>query len=74
MATVDLPAKAKLLNFTQFNGKHGCSVCNQEGAVVRVRRGNARVLSPLSPIRIHGECYDKRALSTGEASTILLTP
>ena len=31
MATVDLPAKAMILNVKQFNGKHGCTNCEYEG-------------------------------------------
>ena len=31
MSTVDLPAKAIMLNMKQFNGKHGCSHCEYEG-------------------------------------------
>lgn len=71
LATVDLPAKAKVLNFTQFNGKYGCSVCKEEGLIVKVGRGNTRVYKctgPFAPLRSHEECYifGKRALQQEE--------
>lgn len=31
LCTVDLPAKAIILNMKQFNGMHGCSYCEDEG-------------------------------------------
>ena len=70
-ATVDLPAKAKVINFTQFNGRYGCSVCKEEGLIVRVGRGTTRVYKcrqPLAPLRSHEECYmfGKRALQQEE--------
>ena len=75
-ATFDLPAKAKALNFNQFNGKYGCSVCKQEGLVVRVGRGNARVYQcaqPLAPLRSHEECYafGVRALQKEEVHILI---
>lgn len=36
MCSLDLPAKAIVLNTKQFNGQHGCSYCEDEG-VPRVR-------------------------------------
>ena len=66
-ATLDLPAKAKVLNFTQYNGCFGCTVCKEEGMVVQVGRGTTRVYKysePSAPLRGHKECFDlgKRAL------------
>ncbi len=29
--TCDLPARALVLNMRQFNGKHGCHLCEDEG-------------------------------------------
>ena len=77
-ATVDLPAKAKLVNFTQFNGKYECTVCTQEGTVVKVGRGSTRVypyLQPCAPIRTRDESYEfaKSALSIEEVSYISST-
>lgn len=31
MFSCDLPARAMILNMRQFNGKHGCHLCNDEG-------------------------------------------
>ena len=31
LSSVDLPAKAAMLNVKQYNGKHGCSYCDDEG-------------------------------------------
>ena len=31
MCSVDLPARASVLNMKQFNGKFGCSQCEDEG-------------------------------------------
>jgi len=70
-ATFDLPAKAKVLKFTQFNGRFGCTVCKEEGMVVTVGRGRTRVYpytDPLAQLRRHKECYEmgKVALSQDE--------
>lgn len=32
--TVDLPARAMLINMKQFNGIHGCLYCEDEGTVL----------------------------------------
>lgn len=34
LSAVDLPARALLLQMKQFNGKHGCCYCYQEGGVL----------------------------------------
>lgn len=31
MCTLDLPAKAIVLNMKQYNGQHGCTYCEDEG-------------------------------------------
>ena len=31
MCSVDLPARASVMNMKQFNGKHGCAYCEDEG-------------------------------------------
>ena len=33
-AVMDLPAKASLLNCTQFNGAYGCPTCKHPGSTV----------------------------------------
>jgi len=67
--TADLPGKAKVLAFNQFNGEYGCSVCTQRGDVVAVGRGNTRVykyLDPPASLRTHLESVanGKQALRT----------
>ena len=57
LCNLDFPAKAKVL---EFNGKFGCTICKQEGMVVKVGRGNTRVYKPslaIAPLRNHEECY-----------------
>ena len=59
-ATFDLPAKAKVLEFTNFNGRCGCTVCKEEGMVVKVGRGTTRIYKSsqaLGPLRSHDECF-----------------
>jgi hypothetical protein len=41
--TCDLPAKAGVMNMTQFNGEFGCPNCRQSGKVVAAGRGHTRV-------------------------------
>ena len=36
IAIMDLPAKAALLNCTQYNGVHGCSSCVNPGRTVSI--------------------------------------
>lgn len=67
--TVDLPAKSKLMNFTQFNGVFGCSVCKHEGEQVAVGRGTTRVyphINPSAALRNYAASYKdgKKALRT----------
>lgn len=38
LGVFDLPAKAMAMNFTQFNGKHGCPYCLDEGHYAMHRR------------------------------------
>lgn len=40
-ATVDLPAKAALLNMTYYNGKFSCITCEIKGEVAKQGRGHA---------------------------------
>lgn len=76
--TVDLPAKAKILDAAQFNGQFGCSVCKQEGQVVKVGRGTSRVfeyVEPPPPMRTHSECYShgKKAVKQQKVSLLSIT-
>ena len=41
--TMDLQAKAYVLNMSMHNGKHGCSTCEEEGKVVKKGKGHCRV-------------------------------
>lgn len=55
--TCDLPAKAMVQNFIQFNGFYGCGYCEQEGSTMRTQAGgNVHVFlyettSPSGPVR-----------------------
>lgn len=40
-ATVDLPAKAELLNMMYYNGKCACITCDEKGKVSKQGRGHA---------------------------------
>ncbi|XP_062604037.1 uncharacterized protein LOC134265829 isoform X2 [Saccostrea cucullata] len=48
--TMDLPAKAELLNMSYFNGPYPCITCEEEGKTVKQGKGTARCL----PFRIPG--------------------
>ena len=66
-STTDLPAQAKLLNFTQFNGAYGCATCKHPGEVVVSGRGTTRAYryqEPPFPCRTSAETkmLGKRAL------------
>ena len=51
--TCDLPAKCMVMNMTQFNGRHGCPYCKQEGAVIQSGKGHTRTF-PFNPGLIDG--------------------
>lgn len=42
LATMDLQAKAYVLNMTMHNGKYGCCTCEEEGESVKQGKGTAR--------------------------------
>ena len=54
--TLDLPAKASVLNMTQFNGTFGCISCEEPGEVVSSGKGHARSY----PYRSVQEKYSSR--------------
>lgn len=67
----DLPAKAVLMNCNQFNGKHGCSSCKNEGEQTKSGRGQTRVYRHTSDeMRTNREhtLHAKKALENGEVS------
>ena len=41
-STLDLPAKASVLNMTMYNGADSCITCGEPGCVVRQGKGHAR--------------------------------
>ena len=43
LVALDLPAKALVMNFHQYNGECGCQVCEQEGETMAIGRGHTRV-------------------------------
>ncbi len=75
--TVDLPAKAKVLAVTQFNGEYGCTNCKHQGEVVPVGRGHTRVYSyqrtRTAPLRTHSECFKlgRQALKEQQVSSTM---
>lgn len=50
VGTADLPGKSAVQAFTQYNGKSGCSFCEDEGEVVSVGKGHSRAY-PFTPGR-----------------------
>lgn len=53
-ATLDLPAKASVLNMTQYNGGNACITCEEGGEVVPQGRGHARCY-PYRPGPAHAQ-------------------
>lgn len=68
--TFDLPARASVLNCIQFNGKYGCSFCEQPGMTVRTEKGGSvhsypyNLNDPTGPARTHEDFikYAKQAV------------
>ena len=60
----DLPAKALVQNFIQFNGIYGCSFCEQPGQVVSTVNGGSVItfpydqLDPKGPPRTQEKCIE----------------
>ena len=65
----NLPARALIQNFIQFNGIYGCGFCEQRGVVVGTERGGNVLtflydqLNPTGPARTQAKClnYAKEA-------------
>ena len=63
-ASCDLPAKAMVQNFIQFNGIYGCGYCEQPGEVVSTERGGNittfpfNQLDPKGPHRTQEKCME----------------
>ena len=49
LGSMDLPAKAKVLNMIQLNGSYGCSICEIKGLRVKKGRGTVQVY-PHKPV------------------------
>ncbi|XP_066936547.1 uncharacterized protein [Clytia hemisphaerica] len=62
--TFDMPAKASVLNFQQFNAFYGCPKCLQEGETAKTaKNGNVRCFpfnksNPTGPHRTHTETVE----------------
>ena len=54
--TLDLPAKAEVLNMTYFNGAEGCNLCEEPGKTVKQGKGHSRCY----PYRQSGDRYPLR--------------
>ena len=42
LGSADLPGKSAVQGFVQFNGKSGCSFCEDEGEVIAAGKGHVR--------------------------------
>ncbi|XP_066912244.1 uncharacterized protein [Clytia hemisphaerica] len=73
--TFDMPAKASVLNFQQFNSFYGCPKCLQEGKTEKTNKnGNVRCFpfdkaNPSGPPRTHSKTkeYAIEAINSSEA-------
>jgi len=54
--TFDMPAKASVLNFLQFNAFYGCPKCLQEGETEKTDKGGNVRCFPFSPANPTGPC------------------
>lgn len=80
-SALDLPARALVLNFTQFNGFNGCSFCEQPGCSFGTSKGgHVHVYPyikelPAGPPRTHQQCceYSKEA-SAQQLTVCIYTP
>ena len=60
----DLPAKALVQNFIQFNGVYGCGFCEQPGEVVTTAKGGNVITfpyvahDPKGPPRTQQKCIE----------------
>ncbi len=73
-ATADLPGKAKIMEFTQYNGAYGCTACIHPGETVSVGRGCTRAYRHLAPPALmctHAQSFLhwKQAVGTGMVRT-----
>lgn len=60
LCTVDLPAKCKILNMTQYNGQYGCITCEEPGKRALQGRGSTQCY----PYRPEGEQSSMRQSKT----------
>ena len=72
----DLPARATVQNFVQFNGFHGCSFCEQPGKTVSTSKGGHvhafpyQHSSPKGPPRTQLGCVLNAAKAVEEHSVV----
>lgn len=72
--TCDLPAKCLVLNMNQFNGKHGCAKCLQEGLMVQTGKGFTRTF-PFCDQHVDGpKRSHKQFVSHGDRALVLKNP
>ena len=74
----DLPAKALVQNFVQFNGFYGCGFCKQPGTSIRTENGGT-VLAflydqqlPKGPARTQQQCMQYAKDAVKECSSVCL--
>ena len=74
--TCDLPAKAMVQNFMQFNGRCGCGFCEQHGCMVRTAGGGHVHTypyikeSPVGPMRAKDRCMEYAMQAVKEQATV----
>lgn len=68
--TLDLPAKAGVLNMTQYNGAEACITCEEPGLVVRQGRGHCRSYPYRQPVSRFPERSAENVLELMNSATI----
>ncbi len=69
-ASCDLPARALVQNFIQFNGAYGCSFCEQPGKSYHTDRGGTvhvfpyNLTSPNGPRRTNRSCIEHAKIAS----------
>lgn len=73
----DLPGKALVQNFVQYNGEYGCGYCEQPGRSLRTENGgNVRVFpyqvdNPKGERRTTTVCADQHAKDAMESNSVV---
>ena len=68
LTTLDLPAKCKVLNITQYNGKFGCSTCEEPGERARQGKGTTQFY-PYHPPTVKPKMRESLDMKFNKAET-----